>query len=95
MLTAETREEAEQKFLDWRQAIATRGMEVNLVKTKVMVTGIKAEVVRSGRYPCAVCGKGVGVKNAPELQCPTFFGQNQMEEPRDNLHLEGDVVEEV
>ena len=60
VLTAETKEEAEQKFLDWRQAMARRGMKVNVAKTKVMVTGKKAEVIRSGRDPCAVCGKGVG-----------------------------------
>ena len=117
VLTAETKEEAEQKFLDWREAIARRGMKVNVAKTKVLVTGKKAEVVRSGRYPCAVCGKGVGVNsilctvcgfwchnrcsgvpninNAPDFQCPTCTGQNQTEEPRDDLHLEGGVVDEV
>ena len=37
--------------------MAKRGMKVNVAETKVMVTGKKAEVVRSGRHPCAVCGK--------------------------------------
>ena len=31
-----------------------------MAKTKVMAAGKKAEVVRSGRHLCAVCGKGVG-----------------------------------
>ena len=35
-------------------------MKINVATTKVMVTGKKAEVVRSGRHPCAICGKGVG-----------------------------------
>ena len=48
-LTAEAKEEAEQKFLDGRQAMARRGMKVNMAKTKVMGTAKKAEVVRSGR----------------------------------------------
>ena len=116
VLTAETREEAERKFLDWRRAMARRGMKVNVAKTKVMVTGKKAEVIRSGRYPCAVCGKGVGlnsilctvcgywchkrcsglrsINNAPDFQCSTCTGPNLME-PRDDLQLEGEAVEEV
>ena len=40
--------------------MAKREMKVNVAKIKVMVTGKKAEVVRSGRHPCVVCGKGVG-----------------------------------
>ena len=66
VLTAETKEEAEQKFLDWRQAMARRGMKVNVAKTKVMVTGKKAEVIRSGRDPCAVCRKVVGSIKRPD-----------------------------
>ena len=60
LLTAVTKGEAEQTFFDWRQAIAIRTIKVNVVKSNMMVTNKKAEVVRSGRYPCAVCGKGVG-----------------------------------
>ena len=41
VLTAEIKEEAEQKFLDWRQAMAKRGMKVSVAKTKVMITGEK------------------------------------------------------
>ena len=44
VLTTETKKEAEKKFLDWRQAMARRGTKVNVTKTKVMVTGKKADV---------------------------------------------------
>ena len=82
-----------------------------------MVTGKKAEVVRSSRHPCAVGGKGVGqnsvlctvygfwchnrcfgvrnINNASDNECHTCRGQNQMEEPRDDLQQEGGEVEEV
>ena len=97
--------------------MARRGMKVNVAKAKVLVTGKKAEVVRSGRHPCTVCGKGIGqdsilctvygfwchnrcsgvrnINNTPDFQCSTCMGQNQMKEIRDDLQLEGGVVEEV
>ena len=37
-----------------------KGMKVNISKTKVMVTGKKNSVIRSGRCPCGVCGRLVG-----------------------------------
>ena len=38
-LTAETQEEVELMFGEWRQAVERRGLKVNLEKTKMMVTG--------------------------------------------------------
>ena len=49
--------------------MARRGMKVNVAKTKVMVNGKKAEVIRSGRYPCAVCGKSVGQNSILRTVC--------------------------
>ena len=60
VLTAESKEEVELKFVDWKQAMARRGMKVNIGKSKLMVTGMRNEVIISGRYPCGVCGRGVG-----------------------------------
>ena len=42
-----------------RSAGIFRRLKVNLNKTKLLVTGKKAEVMESGSYPCAVCGQGV------------------------------------
>ena len=55
-----SKEEVEQKFLEWKLALETRGMKVNLGKTKLIVTGEKCKDIRYGRYPCGVCGRGVG-----------------------------------
>ena len=38
-LTAETQEEVELMFGEWRLAVERRGLKVNLDKTKMMVTG--------------------------------------------------------
>ena len=47
-----------------------KGMNVNVTKTRVMVvTAKKAEVVSSGRYPCAVCGNSV---NHNSNKCTVF-----------------------
>ena len=49
-----------QKFEDWKSALEGRGMKVNLGKTKFMITGKQSAMIRSGNYPCGVCGSGVG-----------------------------------
>ena len=47
----------------------TRGLKVNINKTKLMVMGRDPAVKpQKGRYPCGVCGKGVGT-NSIWCQC--------------------------
>lgn len=61
VLTAESMEEVEVMFREWKQMMEGRGLKVNMEKTKLMVTGKKIdEEVQRGRYPCGVCGLGVG-----------------------------------
>ena len=60
VLSAESKEAVEQKLMEWKSLLESRGRNVNIVKTKLIVTGKKIEVIRSGRYPCGVCGRGVG-----------------------------------
>lgn len=64
VLTAESGEEVEQMFNRWKRNLEHRGFRVNMEKTKIMVTGKRTqENIRSGRYPCGVCGRGVGVNS--------------------------------
>lgn len=50
--------------------MATRGLEVNLEKTKVMVTGEGTNhIMQSGRWPSGCCGSGVGVKSILSKEC--------------------------
>ena len=42
-----------------------KGLRVNMVKTKIMESGINQDVLRkSGKHPCGVCQTGVGSTNA-------------------------------
>ena len=69
-LTAEIQEEVELMFGEWRRAVERRGLKVNLEKTKMMVTGGEVgDVVRVGRYPCGVCGRGVGANSVLCTAC--------------------------
>ena len=60
VLSVESREEVDQKFVDWKTNLERRALKVNIGKTKLMVTGKRNEMLRSGRYPCGVCRQRVG-----------------------------------
>ena len=44
-------------FLKWKEEFESKGLKVNLKKTKVMVSGSKGEVRQSKVDPCATYGK--------------------------------------
>ena len=49
-----------------------KGLKVNTKKTKVMRSGKSGgEIVKTKRWPCIVCGKGVG---ANAIQCTDCCG---------------------
>ena len=69
-LTTETQEEVELMFGEWRRAVERRGLKVNLEKAKMMVTeGEVGDVVGVGRYPCGLCGRGVGANSVMCTAC--------------------------
>ena len=44
----------------WKEYMEAKGLKVNIGKTKVMVSGKTCgEVEITGKWPCAVCRKGV------------------------------------
>ena len=64
VITAESEEEAVRKLHIWKREMETRGLKVNIDKTKMMVVGREPMVrPQRGRYPCGVCGEGVGVNS--------------------------------
>ena len=63
VLTTESREKVVDMLRRLKDALEMRGKKVNLSKTKLPVTGKKAEIIESGQHPCAVCGQGVGVNS--------------------------------
>lgn len=60
VLIAEDEREAQEKFQRWREG-SSKGLRVNVDKTKVLISREGGgTVVEEGRWPCAVCHKGVG-----------------------------------
>ena len=61
VLLAESEELLLEKIKKWKVGMEEKGLRVNIGKTKVMRcqegTG---QVIKTGKYPCGVCGKGVG-----------------------------------
>ena len=48
-----------ERFQRWRGALKSKGMKLNIRKTKMMVSGAEKEIVRSKVDPCRLCGKKV------------------------------------
>jgi len=63
---AETEEELIKRFNEWKDNMESKGMRVNMNKTKV-ISGERQKVMQKAvRWPCGVCSKGVGSNS---LQC--------------------------
>jgi len=64
---AETEEELVTRLNEWNDNLESKGMRVNMNKTKVMISGERQKVRQKAvRWPCRVCSKGVGSNS---LQC--------------------------
>ena len=49
------------KFYKWKKGLEPKGLKVNVGKTKVMTSRRDLNsLVKSGKFPCGVCVKGVG-----------------------------------
>ena len=59
LLISESIENLKEKFFKWKEAFESKGLKVNLKKTKVMVSDLKDEVLKSKVDPCAKCRKRV------------------------------------
>ena len=59
VLTSETMENLIGRFWNWRDALESKSLKVNIKKTKVMVNGSEGQLFKSKVDPCGVCWKGV------------------------------------
>jgi len=58
---AENEEELIKRLNDWKDNVESKGIRVNMNKTKVMISGERQKVRQKAvRWPCGVCSKGVG-----------------------------------
>ena len=62
LIIAESLEELEERYSAWKNGMECKGFRVNMAKTKVMASGTEqGPTFTLGRYPCAVCRKGISV----------------------------------
>ena len=69
-LIAETEEKLMVKIRCWKKGMESKGLRVNMSKTKVMCCKVGAgQVEKTGKWPCGVCRKGVGVNSILCTKC--------------------------
>ena len=72
VLICETKEEARQRFLAWKNELKSKGLKVNISKMKVMRCAQDGVPKEAAVDPCSVCGKLVGVNS---IHCYWVHGQ--------------------
>ena len=72
VLMSKSIENLKKKFLKWKETVESKGLKVNLKKTKVMVSGSKGEDLKSKVDPCAKCGKRMMANSMMCTKCGTW-----------------------
>ena len=76
VLIAESMEGLKEKMKKWKDCMEAKGLRVNIEKTKVMASGKGCgEVERTGKWPCAVCRKGVRANSIRCTKCTEWVHQ--------------------
>ena len=76
VLTAESKAEVLGQLNEWKNAMESKGLKVNVEKTKFLITGKECEsIVNSGRYPCGICRRGVGSNSVLCTECAKWVHQ--------------------
>jgi len=61
VVIAETEADLIKRLNEWKDNVENRGIKVNMNKTKVMISEERQKPVqKAARWPCGVCGRGVG-----------------------------------
>ena len=92
VLTSKTMEGLREKFWKWKQAFKSKGLKVNLRKTKVVVSGAEGEVTVSKIDPCAICGKRVMANSVLCVKCRKWIHGGCAKVKRVTLRLGRDYV---
>ena len=70
VIIAETLSELLEKFRVWKANLESKGLCVNVDKTKILVSAHNApKPVDGSKFPCGFCNKGVGVNSIKCLAC--------------------------
>ena len=74
VLTADSKDLLIEKIKKWKAGMEDKGLRVNMGKTKVMRCRVgTGKVVKSGKYPCGVCGRGVGRNSIQCTSCKVWI----------------------
>ena len=61
VIIATSLEECVERVKVWKEGLESKGLHVNMTKTKFMASGLGLDILQdSGKFPCAVCRTGVG-----------------------------------
>ena len=72
VLVAQSIEELREKFQQWKTCMESKGLKMNIDKTKVMRSGKGSgdkNIVKTGKWPCAACGKDAMSNSIQCTQC--------------------------
>jgi len=70
VVIAETEEDLIKSLNEWKNNVESRGMRVNMNKTKVMISGERQKPVqKAARWPCGVCDRDVGSNSIQSTSC--------------------------
>ena len=62
---------------EWKENVESKGMRVNMIKTKVVISGERQMVwQKAARWPCRVCNKGVGSNSLQCTSCQKWVHKN-------------------
>ena len=65
------------KLKTWKSEMEKKGLQVNIEKTKIMMSGINLDMLKtSGKVPCGVCLTGVGSKSIFCSGCLCLYTRN-------------------
>ncbi|KAI8496011.1 hypothetical protein Bbelb_264270 [Branchiostoma belcheri] len=70
VVIADSLEECIARLKAWKLNMESKGLRVNMKKTKIMISGQGLNILRdTGSFPCAVCRSGVGVNSILCTEC--------------------------
>ena len=69
VIMSEAMEDLKERFWNWKDALESKGLKVNIRKTKVMVSGSEGEPFQSKINPCRVCGRRVMTNSVLCTKC--------------------------
>ena len=69
VLMSKTMKGLREKFWKWKEAFESKGLKVNLVKTKVVVSGVEGELSVSKVDPCGICRNRVMANSVLCVKC--------------------------